>query len=172
MKIKIKEIVPGFTPISIIAKGDWIDIKTPTTVTLRAPQAGVQYTSENNKYRDVIFNHVMIPLGFALKLPKGYEAVILPRSSSFAKYGFLMTNSMGVIDNTYCGNNDEWKLSVVATRHATIPAGERIAQFKIQLSQYATWWQKLKWLFSSKIEFEYVDDLESTDRGGFGSTDK
>lgn len=75
-------------------------------------------------------------------------------------------------DNTmsYNSDKDEWKLAVIATRKVTIPKGTRIAQFRVQLSQKATWWQKIKWLFSSSIKLEKVDSLDNEERGGFGST--
>ena len=77
-------------------------------------------------------------------------------------------------DNTmsYNSDNDEWKLAVIATRKVTIPKGTRIAQFRVQLSQKATWWQKIKWLFSSSIKLEKVDSLDNEERGGFGEGTK
>ena len=77
---------------------------------------------------------------------------------------------MGVIDNSYCGDNDEWRLPVITLRSTEINAGTRVAQFRIQLSQKATVWQKIKWLFSTGIQLEYVDILSSINRGGIGST--
>ena len=106
-----------------------------------------------------------------MKLPKGFEAVVLPRSSTFGKYNIIMTNSEGVIDNSYSGNNDEWKFPALAFQKTTIAQGQRICQFRIQLSQDATVWQKLKWLFSNGIRLERVESLDDIDRGGFGSTD-
>lgn len=107
-----------------------------------------------------------------MQLPDGFEAIIIPRSSTFKHFGVVETNSVGLIDNSYCGNQDEWKLPVVALKAGEILAGERVCQFKIQLSQKATFKQKLKWLFSSGVEFEFVDNLCNTNRGGFGSTGK
>ena len=77
---------------------------------------------------------------------------------------------MGVIDNTYCGNNDEWKYPAIALRDTIIKRGDRICQFRIQLSQKATLWQKIKWFLSSGIKIIKVDSLDNNDRGGFGST--
>lgn len=71
---------------------------------------------------------------------------------------------------SYRGNNDEWKVSAIFLKKANIYPIDRICQFRIQLSQKATFWQKLRWLFDNKIEFKWVDDLGSKDRGGFGST--
>lgn len=111
-----------------------------------------------------------IPLGVAMKLPKGYEAVVLPRSSTPKKFGIMYGNSMGVIDNSYCGNKDEWKFPAVAIRPTSIDKGTRICQFRVQLSQKATTWQKIKWLFTSGVKLVEVDDLGNDNRGGFGST--
>ena len=101
----------------------------------------------------------MIPLGVAMELPKGYEALVAPRSSTFKKYGVLLANSIGVIDESYCGDNDEWKFLAYATRDVVIEEDERICQFRIIRHQ-------------PEIEFEEVFELGNTDRGGMGSTDK
>ena len=105
-----------------------------------------------------------------MKLPEGYEAIIAPRSSSFKNYGIVQANSIGIIDNSYSGNSDEWMLPVISFKNITINKGDRVCQFRIQLSQKATIWQKIKWLLSSGIELEEVDDLNSNNRSGFGST--
>lgn len=173
MKIKIKEITEGCMP-EIIDKGDWIDLRAAETVTFIAPQSsnrkrryidGVQVS-----FRDIASDLKLIKLGVAMKLPKGFEAVVLPRSSTPIRFGIICVNSQGVIDNSYSGNEDEWKFPALAIRETTINKGDRICQFRIQLSQKATIWQKLKWLFSKKIKFEKVDNLNSTNRGGIGST--
>ena len=82
----------------------------------------------------------------------------------------MVRNSQGVIDNAYSGNNDEWGLPLIAFGDTTIDKGERVCQFRIQLSQKATMWQKIKWLFSSSVKIEWVDTLDDVNRGGFGST--
>lgn len=96
-------------------------------------------------------------LGISMKLPEGYEAYIVPRSSTFKKYGILQTNSPAVIDNAYNGDDDIWKYPVYATREIWIPEGARICQFRIQKSQ-------------PKVEFIEVDSLGEENRGGLGST--
>lgn len=176
MKIKCKVLTAGCEPV-IIEKGDWIDLVLAEDITLPAPKISRVVTKKDSerlsvdaRYKKLECTNYYLPLGVAMKLPEGYEAVILPRSSTFKKYGIILSNSQGIIDNAYGGNNDEWKAAVIPLKDTTINKGTRIVQFKIQLSQKATMWQKLKWLFSSKIEFEYVEDLESNDRGGFGST--
>ena len=84
----------------------------------------------------------------------------------------MQTNSIGVIDNTYCGNGDEWMVNMIAFDSSEIHKGDRICQFRIQLSQNATIWQKIKWFFTNKIELVEVDTLSEINRGGFGSTGK
>ena len=120
--------------------GDWIDLYNKEEVSLKVSE------------------HKLIDLNVAIKLPKGYEAHILPRSSTFKNYGLLIANSMGVVDNAYCGDNDEWKLSAIATKEITIPKGSRIAQFRIIPSQ--------------NVKLKTVENLGGIDRGGFGSSGK
>lgn len=174
IKIKIKKINPNITLPFILDKGEWIDLRASQTVTLKGPQAGTlkrkECNGENISFRDVTFDVSKIPLGVAMKLPKGFEAMVLPRSGTFNTFGIILANSEGVIDNSYSGNEDEWKFQAIAFNHTTIDAGDRICQFRIQLSQKATMWQKIKWLFSSKIELIEVDNLDDNNRGGFSST--
>lgn len=126
-------------------KSDWIDLYTAETVTL---QAG-EYT--------------LISLGVAMQLPDGVEANIVPRSSTFKNYGVLQANSMGVIDNTYCGDNDIWKFPAYATRDITIPKGTRICQFRLNYTMRTEF---------GEIKFEPVISLGNADRDGFGSSGK
>lgn len=120
-------------------KSDWIDLRAAETVELKAGE------------------FKLIPLGVAMKLPAGYEAHVVPRSSTFKTYGILQTNSMGVIDESYCGSNDQWRFPAYATRDTVIHVNDRICQFRIMAHQPA-------------IQFVRRDELEGTDRGGFGST--
>ncbi|MBQ7280566.1 MAG: hypothetical protein IJR13_07595 [Bacteroidales bacterium] len=95
-----------------------------------------------------------------MKLPDGYEAIINPKIGTFERWGILISPSQVVIDNNYCGDHYVWGLKVIPFKNGVIPKGARIVQFKIQLSQKATIWQRIKWLFSNgKIEFEEVDEL-------------
>ena len=166
MKIKIKIIDKSLPLISIMKKGDWIDLYTREDVSLKAPQAGVQYQKENQKFRDVKFDNCLLNLNVCMSIPKGYEAVIVPRSSTFKNYKIIQTNHFGVIDNSFNGDTDEWKMPILAIEKTIIPAGTRICQFRIQLSQFATFWQKLRWLFwNGKIEFVEVDSLNNEQRG-------
>ena len=139
-KIKIKYF-KKVTPVEKISKGDWIDLRCAEDVTLKAGE------------------YKMISLGVAMELPKGYEAYVVPRSSTYKKYKVLLVNSMGIIDESYCGDNDEWKFLALAVEDTHIPFDERICQFRIIKHQPG-------------IEFETVNKLGNTDRGGIGSTDK
>ena len=139
MKIKIHYFSPDAPRLKITAKGDWIDLYVSETVTLRKGESA------------------LIPLGVSMQLPAGWEARTVPRSSTFRRWGIVQTNSVGVIDNSFCGTNDEWKLPVYATRDTVIEKGDRICQFRIFENQ-------------PPIEFEEAEELSDVDRGGFGST--
>lgn len=154
LKIKIKLFNKECMP-EIISKGDWIDLKIWESFSI-------------SKVKTPVYQ--MLSLGVAMQLPEGYEALVLPRSSTFKKYGITLANSVGIIDNTYCGNEDIWHFPALIFKDTTIPSFERICQFRIQLSQKATIWQRIKNLFYSGIEFEVVDNLTNPNRGGFGST--
>ena len=174
LKIKVKVLTKGCMPC-VIDKGDWIDLICAEDMELKAPQSGVLKEQTDkcgmvSRVRNVEAEVTYIPLGVAMKLPKGYEAIVLPRSSTPKKFGIICGNSMGVIDNSYCGNEDEWKFPAVTIRPTSIEKGTRICQFRVQLSQKATIWQKIKWLFTSGVKLVEVDDLDSANRGGFGST--
>lgn len=181
MTIKVFEKEPGCLP-TIIKKGDWIDLRTSEDIKLSAPYADtLPHIKKKDKekkllegierIRRVTFESALIPLGICVEMPKGFEGHLAPRSSTFMKFGILQTNAgPGIIDWEYNSQEDEWKMPVMATRTVTIPRGTRIAQFRIQLSQKATVWQKLRWLFSSKIEIKRVESLEGEERQGFGST--
>lgn len=118
---------------------DWIDLRAAEEVAMSP-----------NQFK-------LIPLGVSMKLPEGYEAHIVPRSSTFRTWGIVQTNHMGVIDESYCGDNDQWMMPVFTTRAVIIHKNDRICQFRIVKKQ-------------PKIEFQTVDSLGEEDRGGFGST--
>lgn len=162
-KIKVRILCEKCRP-ELLKNGDWIDLRARENHYLHFPKV-----AEDGA---ILFKTKIIPLGVAMKLPDGFEAEIAPRSSTFKNWGILESNSSGKIDNSYCGNNDEWKMPVIAFKDTCIKEGDRICQFRLHLSQKATFLQKLKWLFSSGVELEFVDNLCSTDRGGFGSTGK
>lgn len=140
-KIKIKYFDQEIEKIQKISKGDWIDLRSAGTYILKAGE------------------YQLIQLGVGMILPDGYEAHMLPRSSTPSKFGVIMANSMGVIDNSYSGEFDEWKFPAVAIRDTIINKGDRIAQFRIVKNQPG-------------IEFEIVDHLNEISRGGIGSTGK
>ena len=132
--IKIHYFSDDLPRLQKTAKGDWIDLYCAQTMQLHAGE------------------FALIPLGVSMQLPEGYEARTAPRSSTFKRWGILQANSVGVIDNSYCGTNDEWKLPVYATRDTVIEKGDRI--YEVQ----------------PPIDFEECEALSDTDRGGFGST--
>ena len=98
-------------------------------------------------------------LGIAMELPKGYEAHVVPRSSTYKNFGVIQTNHMGVIDETYCGDNDQWFMPVIAMRDTEIHVNDRICQFRIMEHQ-------------PELIFEETEVLGHADRGGHGSTGK
>ena len=138
-KIKIKYLANGLTPIDAISNGDWIDLRSAEDVYMLA-----------GEYR-------LIPLGVAMELPEGYEAHIVPRSSTFKNFGLIQTNHMGVVDGSYCGDHDQWHFPAYATRATHIHKNDRICQFRIVKNQ-------------PQIKFETVEKLGNADRGGLGST--
>lgn len=151
MEIKVK-VKNEKTKLQVISIGDWVDL----------------YSGECKKIKKGDIG--LISLGVAMKLPKGFEAVVVPRSSTFKHFGLVQTNSFGVIDNSYSGDDDIWHFPYVAYKDVVIDTSDRICQFRIQLSQKATMWQKLKWLFSNRIKLKFVSSLGDENRGGFGST--
>lgn len=120
-------------------KSDWIDLRAREDVTL---------------YKG---SFTLVPLGVAIQLPEGYEAIIAPRSSTYKNFLVIQTNSIGVVDESYCGDNDEWRLPVLAMYDTLIKKGERICQFRIIEHQ-------------PELEIEVVESLGNKDRGGFGSS--
>jgi dUTP pyrophosphatase len=174
LKIKVKRFKndkgePLVDFPKIIKKGEWVDLRAAEELILQAPQAGTLKGSEI-KHRDVVSEVTYIPLGIAMQLPEGYEAIIASRSSLAKKMGISPANGIGIVDNTYSGNNDQWMFPAITLRKTAIAQNTRLCQFRIQLSQKATMWQKIKWLFTSGIELEEVESLDNIDRSGFGST--
>ncbi len=138
--IKIKYFSDDIEKLCYIDdKSDWIDLRASCQVKLKAGE------------------FKLIPLGVAMELPKGYEAHVVPRSSTFKNYGIIQTNSCGVIDGSYCGDEDMWRMPVYATRDTVIEKNDRICQFRIVKNQ-------------PRIEFLECERLENADRGGFGTT--
>jgi len=139
MVIKIKYFNRNLEKIKKISKGDWIDLRASETIYLNKGECA------------------SIPLGVAMQLPKNYEAQVLPRSSTWKNFKIIQTNHMGIIDESYCGNNDQWLLSVYALENTHINENDRICQFRIV--------EKMP-----EFDFEEVEQLDNDDRGGFGSS--
>ena len=105
-----------------------------------------------------------------MELPKEFEAHVCPRSSTFKTWGIIQSNHFGIIDSSYSSDTDEWKMPVIAFKDTVINEGDKICQFRIMPSQKASFWTKLKWLFTTRIEIEVVESLNNEARGGFGTT--
>ena len=137
--IKVKYQVYDLVRIEKLSVGDWIDLRVAEDVTLKS------------------FEWKLLSLGVSMQLPVGYEAHVLPLSSLFKKFGVIQANHMGVIDNSYCGDNDIWRFPAIALRDTHIPFNSRICQFRVFEKQ-------------PEFIFEVVESLGNKDRGGFGST--
>ena len=174
LKIKIKRFKnengePLVDFPKVIKKGEWVDLRSSEEFILNAPQAGT-LKGHDVKHRDVVSEVTYIPLGVSIQMPDGFEAIIAPRSSAAKKMGIICVNSIGIVDNSYNGDGDQWMFPVTTIRKTAIAANTRLCQFRIQLSQKATFWQKLKWFLSSGIELVEVESLGNNDRSGLGST--
>lgn len=140
--INIKYLTDSIDKLTYIdGKSDWIDLRAAETVDMDPME------------------FKLIPLGIAMQLPAGYEAHVIPRSSTFKNFGIIQANSMGLIDESYCGDNDQWYFPAIALRKTTILANDRICQSRIMKHQ-------------PQIEFREVDNLNNESRGGIGSTGK
>lgn len=140
-KITIKYDNQLLTRIKKITAGDWIDLRSNEDIEIKAGE------------------FKLIPLGIAMQLPAGYEAHVVPRSSTFKNFGIIQTNGIGIIDESYCGDNDFWFFPALAMRDTKINFNDRICQFRIMEHQ-------------PPIEFDEVEVLNNKDRGGHGSTGK
>lgn len=138
-QIKVKYLREGMDRIAPIKNGDWIDLR-----------AGIDVMMKKGDF-------LLIPLGVAIQLPENTEALLIPRSSTFKKYGIIQANSVGLIDESYCGEQDEWMLPAYATKDIVIPKNTRLCQFRIQEHQ-------------PLVKITEVGHLTGTSRGGFGST--
>ena len=137
--IRIKYFYDDISHLEKSLNGDWVDLRAAETVEL--------------KYGE----YKLIPLGVGMILPEGYEALLVPRSSTYKKFGVIQTNHIGVIDESYCGEDDQWMFPAYALKDTIIYKGDRICQFRIIKHQ-------------PQLEFIEVDHLNSVSRGGFGST--
>ena len=137
--VKVKYFTDKIDRLEKIEQGDWIDLRVAEDVEMEA-----------GEFR-------LLHLGVALQLPEGYEAIVAPRSSTYKKWSIILANSIGVIDESYCGDGDEWRFPAIALMDTKIPCNTRICQFRIQKKQ-------------PKLNFITVDHLDNPDRGGIGST--
>lgn len=138
--IKIRYLSDKVSKLEYVGgKSDWIDLRAAEDVELKQG------------------DFKLIPLGIAMQLPKGYEAHIIPRSSTFKNFGVIQANHMGMVDESYCGDNDQWYFPAIAMRDTVIHAGDRICQFRIMEHQ-------------PQLNFVAVETLGDDDRGGIGST--
>ena len=139
--IKIKYFTEDIAKLEYIGgnKSNWIDLRSAETIELKAGQ------------------FKLIPLGIAIKLPEGYEALVAPRSSTYKNFGIVQTNSIGLIDEPYCGNDDQWYFPALAIRDTVITVNDRICQFRIIEHQ-------------PTLTFNEVDKLDGENRGGIGSS--
>lgn len=139
-RVRVKYFTDQIEKLEYIdGKSDWIDLRAAENVVLKQGE------------------FKLIPLGVAMELPKGYEAHVVPRSSTFKNFGIIQTNHQGVIDCSYCGDNDQWFMPAYAIRDTEIHVNDRICQFRIMENQ-------------PKLQFDEVDTLGNDDRGGHGST--
>ena len=141
MNIYIKYFSSDIEKVGKISQGDWIDLRAAADVEMKAGE------------------FKLIPLGVGMILPEGFEAHLAPRSSTYKNFGIIQTNSIGVIDNSYCGEKDEWKMAAYALRDTVIHKNDRICQFRIVEKQ-------------PELSFVEVEHLKEESRGGFGSTGK
>jgi dUTP pyrophosphatase len=139
LNIKVKYFYDDMPKLEKISKGDWIDLRVAEQVTMK-----------KGEFR-------LLKLGVGMKVPDGYETIIAPRSSTFKKYGILQANSIGVVDNSYSGNDDMFMFPAYATRDVTIEKHTRICQFRLQQVM-------------PTVTIEEVENLDEVSRGGFGST--
>ena len=138
--IRIRDVNDQIERLTYIeGKSDWIDLRAAEDVEMK-----------KGEFR-------LISLGVAMELPEGYEAHVVPRSSTFKNFGLIQANHMGVVDSSYRGDNDIWHFCALAVRDTQIHVGDRICQFRIMKNQ-------------PRIVFEETAHLEGCDRGGFGST--
>ena len=141
-KLKIKYHVKELEKLRYIdGNSDWIDLRVAENVSMK-----------QGEYR-------LISMGISVEIPKGYEMLIVPRSSAYKNFGILQTNAMGVVDESFCGDNDIIHMPILAMRDTEIHINDRIGQFRLMPHQ-------------PEVHFIEVDHLDNEDRGGFGTTGK
>lgn len=161
-EIKVKYFEKDGPQLDFIeGKSDWVDLSVVDIRSILMTDGttieNIEF-DENNPITYKAGDIISFGLGVAMKLPDGYEAHVLPRSSTFKKTGLLLTNSMGIIDNSFSGNNDEWGAMFIAMRDGEVHKYDRLLQFRIQESM------------SKDVKFKVVEVLNGPDRGGYGTT--
>ena len=141
MTIKIKYFDKTLPKIEKMKIGDWVDLRSAERVEMK-----------QGEYK-------LLKLGVGMEIPRGYEAWVVPRSSTPKQFGIIMANSIGIIDNSYNGDEDQWRFPAIAIRDTVIEKGDRICQFRIMVNQ-------------PKFFFEEVEHLNEVNRGGIGSSGK
>lgn len=192
LKVYVQLLDKGCLPL-VSPKGDWIDLRAAQDVSMTNPQVPNQYIKDGVKFRDVLFESTLVPLGVRMLLPHGCEADLKPRSGTFKNFKTIQANHVGTIDWTYNGPKDQWMVNLIPlgkceihgprkaeeadylneklTINDGVVCGDRIAQFRVRLSQFASFKDKMRWLFSSGIELVYVDNIDTViSRDGFSST--
>lgn len=150
LELKVRYIDKNLTKMEKIDKGDLIDLRaSKILVNGEEREFPCEY-----KFGDTVF----VKLGFAMKMPKGFKANVYPRSGTFKNYGLLLTNSVGQIDNSYCGNDDEWCGMFYAAREGVMDYNDRILQFEVVPQAM------------NNVEFDFVEELGEANRGGYSST--
>lgn len=156
---ELGEPLVNFPKVS--SKSEWVDLFTSQECVLNAPQAGT-LRGHDVKHRDVVSEVTYIPLGVSLRLPEGFEAVVALRNPVAKSIGVMPANGIVVFDGNHPANNEQWTYPVVSLRKTSIAKNTRLCQFRIQPSQKATVWQKLRWLLTSGIEFVEIDQAAET----------
>ena len=161
-KVKIKYFSDDYPRLKKLPQGDFIDLRVDNLVDMQNVSEGELEVIRIGFSEDGILQYkkgdvLLLGLGVAMELPTNHEAYLVPRSSTFKNTGFLLTNGVGIVDEIYAGNQDQWMAMVYCTRDGAINRYDRLFQFRIQ--------EKMP-----KIEFQEVEYLDNDDRGGFGST--
>lgn len=159
--IEVKYFDKEIDKLEITEVGDWVDLRVRDVVKQKDKKS--IYDSKTDSFSYQPFTFFKIYLNVAIKLPEGHEALVSPRGSMFKHTGLIQTNSPGVVDNTYCGNDDEWFIPCFSLTPGTIKKNQRICQFKIFPTMKST---------INNLSFKEVDNLGHKSRGGHGSTGK
>lgn len=167
MEIKIKYFSEDYPRLNKLKKGDFIDLRVDNIKSVEFLGDTVNFSrlvadKQMKAGLDIPYSKgtiIKFGLGVAMELPEGFEAIVVPRSSTFTNWGLVLTNSMGVIDNSYSGDNDEWSAEFIAMKDGVIKRFDRVCQFRIQENQ-------------PEIKFNEVKELNNKDRGGYGTSGK